>query len=422
MLLLALSAVAASGAVPRLLIPASAVSCVILLAVIVDSRLAPGKKQLDIERRVDEVISVGQRTPVTVVARARKRVRHVWFRDQPPLEFDVTGNIKSASLPYTMEYTVAAKRRGEYRFGDVVVRANGPWGLGWRQTTVAQSQAVSVNADLSAISTYQALARRGQLAEMGVRTVKRRGEGTEFERIREAVPDDPLRSINWRATARTGRLMAVDLIPERAQPVIIALDHGRLMGVGAGAMTKLDHAINAAVLLANVCIDAGDRLGLFAFADRVSTQLPPMSGRMQMTRFLDAVRPLRASDIETDYDHALLRLSQTQKRRALIAIFTDVADPDQINALARQCARLRRRHLPLVIAVKDPAVADMATAQPNDESTMYARAVAAESVLERSRAMMTLRAAGAETIDADARTLSPSVVNRYLELKRSARV
>ncbi len=169
-------------------------------------------------------------------------------------------------------------------------------------------------------------------------TQRRGGEGTEFERIREAVPDDPQRFINWKATARTGRLMATELIPERAQPVIVCLDHGRLMGVGAGELTKLDHAINAALLLIHVALATGDRVGLFAFADRVTVTLPARPGRLQMRRFLDAVRPLQAGEVEADYDEALAELSRWQRRRALVVIFTDVLDPDQGQALVRQCA------------------------------------------------------------------------------------
>src|SRR6202043_2125376 len=147
--------------------------------------------------------------------------------------------------------------------------------------------------NLAAIDVYEALARRGQLAEVGLRTMRLRTEGSEFERVREAFPDDPLRSINWRATARTGHLMATELIPERAQPLVVCLDHGRLMGIGAGELTKLDHAINAAL-------------------------------------------PIQPGETEADYDDALNFYSRWQPRRSLIVIFTDVLDLDQGKALIRQ--------------------------------------------------------------------------------------
>ena len=238
--------------------------------------------------------------------------------------------------------------------------------------------------------------------------------------MREAVPDDPLRYINWRATARTGRLMATELSPERDQPVIACLDHGRLMGVGAGALTKFDHAINAALLLLHVALRTGDRAGLYAFADGVTATVEPRTGRAQLRRLLDAIGPLQPGEIESDYAAALNEVRVRQRRRALLAIFTDIVDRDQAAALITQCALLRRRHLPLVITVRDPAVVDLARTRPRTAEEVYARAVAAGIEADRADAVRLLRAGGVDVIDADARTLSPRLVNRYLELKRRA--
>jgi uncharacterized protein (DUF58 family) len=325
-------------------------------------------------------------------------------------------------IPGETGYTLTPPVRGRRDFGRTVVRVEGPWRLGWRQSSLGDPAPVRVDPDLSAVRSYEALARRGQLAEMGVRNLRRPGEGTEFERVRDAVPDDPLRTINWRATARTGRLMATELIPERAQPVIVCLDHGRLMGVGAGELTKLDHAINAALLLVHVALRTGDRAGLLAFDDRVTVALSPRAGRGQMRAVLDALQPLRAGLIEADYDEAFAYLSRWQRRRALLAIFTDVLDPDQAAALLRQCARLRRRHLPLVITVRDPALDDAARLRPQRSTDAYARAVAGGLLADREASLGILRRSGVDTLDADARTLSPRLVNRYLELKRRARL
>ena len=444
LVVLALVPLAASAALPALLGPGIALVALAAAAVLLDSRRAPGPSRLVVTREHDQILSVGRANPVTVrislgpaarrkPGRGSGRVRAAAMpapprrvpaavRDEHPPRLRADGAMRRLEIPGTLAYTVTPSGRGEERFGATVVRCTGPWRLGLRQSSVGGGETVRVDADLSAIRVYEALARRGQLAELGVRTQRRPGEGTEFERIREAVPDDPQRLINWKATARTGRLMATELIPERAQPVIVCLDHGRLMGVGAGALTKLDHAINAALLLIHVAVATGDRVGLFAFADSVSVTLPARPGRLQLRRFLDAVRPLRAGEVEADYDQALTELSRWQRRRALVAIFTDVLDPDQGQALVRQCARLRRQHLPLVITVRDPALEDTARARPLDAASTYARAVAGGLVADREQTLALLRRSGVETLDADARTLSPRLINRYLELKRRSRL
>ena len=430
LLLASLVPLALSGVLPGLFGPGLGLPVVAALLVLLDWRRAPGPGQLTATREHEEILSVGRANWVTVRIELRPRRAGglaprslpAIARDENPLRMPAKDAVQSLVLPGSFHYALTPASRGEERFGATVVRCPGPWRLGLRQSALGGGETVRVDADLTGIRAYEALARRGQLAELGVRTQRRPGEGTEFERIRDAVPDDPQRLINWKATARTGRLMATELIPERAQPVIVCLDHGRLMGVGSGELTKLDHAINAALLLIRVALGSGDRAGLFAFADRVTATLPPRSGQLQLRRFLDAVRPLRAGEVESDYDQAMAELSRWQRRRALIAIFTDVLDPDQGQALVRQCIRLREHHLPLVITVRDPALVDAARARPVDAATTYSRAVAGGMVADRERTLELLRRSRVETLDADARTLSPRLVNRYLELKRHSRL
>jgi uncharacterized protein (DUF58 family) len=424
LLLLSLAPLGAAIAVPSLLVPGAVLPALAVLAVLADACRAPGRDRLTVVREHDELLSVGRPNPVTVRVLVRGAVRSfpATVRDEHPVRIAAPEALQRVAIPGSFAYTLTPAARGEERFGATVIRCPGPWRLGFRQSAVGEGETVLVDADLAQVRVYEALARRGQLAELGVRTQRRPGEGTEFERVREAVPDDPERFINWKATARSGRLMASELIPERAQPVVVCLDHGRLMGVGAGELTKLDHAINAALLLVHVAVSTGDRVGLFAFSDRVTTTLSPRAGRLQMRRFLDAVRPLRAGEVEADYDEALAQLSRWQRRRALVVIFTDVLDPDQGQALVRQCARLRRHHLPLVVTVRDPALEDTARARPTDMRSAAARLVAGSLVSDREETLQLLRRSGVETIDADARTLSPRLVNRYLELKRSARI
>lgn len=423
LLLLSTVPVVLSAAQPALLIPGMLCVAFATALVILDSRLAPGRPKISVVRRHDEIFSVGRanQVDVEVSVRGKSKLR-ARIHDEYPSRLVARDAEQTLEIPGVMRYTIKPGVRGEEKFGDVVMRARGPAGLGYRQTRFPLAETVTVEADLAAIREYQALARRGQLAELGVRVQRRPGEGTEFERIREAVPDDSLRFINWKATARTGRLMATELIPERAQPIVVCIDHGRLMGVGAGEMTKFDHAINAALLLAHVSLSSGDRAGLLTFSDHVTKTLKPQSGRAQLRRILDAVRPLRADEFESDFNEALEFLSRWQTRRALVCIFTDVIDPEQSEALISQCTRLRRQHLPLVITVRDPALIDAARRTPRSAEDAYGRAVAAGVAGDREHTLALLRRNKIETLDSDVRTLSPRLVNRYLELKRRARI
>jgi uncharacterized protein (DUF58 family) len=422
LMLVPVAVVAIGAAVPALLIVGLVLFLVCAVAVVVDSRRAPGEAALRVERVCNDLLSVGVANRVTLAISARTAGAGAIVHERVPPGLHPSHVRWNVRLPAGVEYTVTPVARGDVTLGPAVVRVTGPWGLGWRQTTVDSQRPARVDPNLAAIDVYEALARRGQLAELGLRTMRLRTEGSEFERVREAFPDDPLRAINWRATARTGRLMATELIPERAQPLVICLDHGRLMGIGAGELTKLDHAINAALLLVHVALRSGDRAGMLAFSDTVTGTLPPRAGTAQLRRFLDAIRPIQPGETEADYDDALAFFSRWQTRRSLVVIFTDVLDPDQGKALIRQCVRLRRRHLPLVVTVRDPALDDAANAVPRTGDDAYARAVAGGLIADRDDTLRLLRSSGVETIDADARTLSPRLVNRYLDLKRRARL
>jgi uncharacterized protein (DUF58 family) len=422
LMLVPVAVVAIGAAVPALLIVGLVLFLGCAFAIVVDSRRAPGKAVLRVERVCNDLLSVGIANRVTLAVSARTAGAAAILHERVPPGLHPSQMRWNVRLPAAVEYTVTPAARGDVTLGPVVARVIGPWGLGWRQTTIDSQRPARVDPNLAAIDVYEALARRGQLAELGLRTMRLSTEGSEFERVREAFPDDPLRAINWRATARTGRLMATELIPERAQPLVICLDHGRLMGIGAGELTKLDHAINAALLLVHVALRSGDRAGMLAFSDTVTGTLPPRAGTAQLRRFLDATRPIQPGETEADYDDALAFFSRWQTRRSLVVIFTDVLDPDQGKALIRQCVRLRRRHLPLVVTVRDPALDDAANAIPRSGDDAYARAVAGGLIADRDDTLRLLRSSGVETIDADARTLSPRLVNRYLDLKRRARL
>lgn len=407
------------SAASALLVPGLLVFVAVAVVIVIDGRSAPGPGEVRVRRECDRLFSLGAPNVVTLDVQA-PRLASLRLRDDAPAAMLTSMQVLEVRGSGRVSYTLTPRARGDGSFGVVSLRSLGPWGLGTRDFSGAEPQTVRVDADIAAVRVYEALARRGQLEELGVRSLRRHGEGTEYERVRDAVPDDPLRFINWKATARTGRLMTTELAPERDQPVIACLDQGRLMGVGAGALTKFDHAVNAALLLLHVALRTGDRAGMLAFADVVTASVPPRNGGTHLRRLLDAIGPLRPGEIESDPAVGLTAVRHMQRRRALIVIFTDIIDRDQAAGLVAQCVLLRRRHLPLVITVRDPAVEDLAARRPDDAEQVYTRAIATGILSERETAMRLLRASGVDVIDADARTLSPRLVNRYLELKRRA--
>jgi uncharacterized protein (DUF58 family) len=270
------------------------------------------------------------------------------------------------------------------------------------------------------VSRYGLLARRGLLREIGLRASRHRDRGTEFESLREYLPDDDYRRIDWKATARREAPITTLYESERSQRLIIMLDLGRMMLTPVGELTRLDAAVNAAVLLAYVSLVRGDRVGLMAFSDRVESYTPPRRGRAHFYRIVEQLYDVRAQPIEADYLEAFARLRVDLRGRSLLTLFTDLSDPEVARTVAWHMALTARHHLPLCVTLNDPLVQGLAESMPHDGRGLYRKLVALRLQDDRSVVLETLARAGVLTVDAPADKLTPATINRYLELKERA--
>lgn len=267
------------------------------------------------------------------------------------------------------------------------------------------------------VRRYDLLLRRNRLQEIGLRHTRQFGEGTEFERLREYLPDDEFRRIDWKATARRLRPVTVEYQTERSQNVIAIMDTGRMMQSPVADIAKLDYVINAVLLLAYVATGKGDKVGMMSFAQDVKQFLAPRQGRGQFYRMLELLYGLKAEPVESDYRKALSYLAYKQRKRALVVLFTDLSSGMSMDALVSHVAVLARRSLPLVVTISDPDVVAAAKKRPFDSQTVYQRAAAAQLLDDRQVVLDNLRRRNVLTLDVPANQLSIAVINRYLELK-----
>jgi uncharacterized protein (DUF58 family) len=251
---------------------------------------------------------------------------------------------------------------------------------------------------------------------------RRFGAGTELERLREYVPDDELRRINWKATARRGVAISNEYETERSQNVVVLLDAGRLMGAVAEGLTKLDHALNAGLLLTYAAGRRGDRVSLLAYADRVKAFLPPQRGKRAFLSILETLYRLEPELTESDHARAFTYLSGRGLRRSLLVLFTDLSDPEPSRALVGHLALAARQHLVALVTVADPSVTIPASREPHDAQELYEQVVAQRLLAERRQVLATLSGRGIITLDLPAHQLSAQVVATYLELKSRGRL
>lgn len=478
----------------------------LLLLAIIDLLISPRPRDFEIEREVSDKMNLG--VPNTVTLRAHSRARstvRLTVRDEPPATWPVTEQDKSLAAATVGEkatartaeatefslsvlgagyvpppvprvilqlpaqsgilatqasgsYQVTPTRRGDFVFAALSARYSTILGLWYRQFRRPADLAVRVYPDTSEVRRYELRLREGKLRDMGLHLLRLRGRGTEFESLRDYTRDDEFKNINWKASARRGKLIATDYEIERDQTVIIALDCGRMMTAmaivregerrdgkhgeqardkrhaGDGAemsatavatavetvpvsLSKLDCAINAAVLLSHVSASMGDAVGLMLFSDTVLKWLPPKKGRQQTGAIIEALYAAQPSLVEPDYATAYEFFLARKMRRALVVTFTDLIDPDASRELLSASGTLRRHHNPLCVTINNRDVMEMAALLPEDAGAMYQKAMAQKMLRQRTSALEALRRNGVGILDVEASQLTIATVNRYLDLK-----
>ncbi len=422
--LVALALVPAALAVagPVFLGLALALDVAVLALCVADFLAAPRAAHVAVRREVEPVLSSGLANPVRLVLALRgpKALRGL-VRDEVPPGVDARGHQQAFALSpqapeATCAYTLTPSARGDLRLGDVHLRLMGPLGLCARQVRVAAAQEVKVYPDLTGL-TREALALTLASDAPAERILRRAAEGREFESLREYRAGDDLRSVDWKTTARRGRTTVRVYQPERNQPVLLLLDCGRHMAGRVEGRRKLDHAVDAALRLAKVSLDAGDQVGVLAFARDVRAFLPPRKGgehlRLLTAALYRAEAALEESDYGRAYDFAFARSS----RRSLVVLFTDLVDPDASGTLLSRTLALRPRHLPVVASLLDEDLQRAATHVPPTLSDAYARQAAVRLEEDYQRTTLTLRDAGALVVRAPARGFGAAAVNTYLHVK-----
>lgn len=309
-------------------------------------------------------------------------------------------------------------QRGVGQGGRMDVRILGPMGLAWRQGRIELPWTATVYPNLLSASLRALPLQAARRREAGLRNVRRPGEGRLFEGLREWVPGDDTRVIDWKATARRGKPIARQYEDERRQQVLLAIDAGRLLTAEVDGVPRLESVIAAALHLAYAAVEHDDNVGLLVFADTIQRYVPPARGRRALRAVLDGLAAAEGRLAESDYPAAFRYLAVRSRKRALTVLFTDVIDRTASDALVAQTAALRPRHLPLAVTLRDPALEALAVARPTGPGDAFERAAAEELLGAREAALAEMRARGVMVLDALPAAASAAVVERYHQLKR----
>lgn len=407
--MLAVGVLVAAVALPPALVAAAGI--VLAAACLVDGILA--RTRPTAERDVPANLVRGIPTPIRVsVADGGPGT----VRIRQPRAAEVA--VEPPEADSELDARLVAVRRGRHTLGAVALRCTGPLGLTSWFRTVGGPHPVTVLPDVPAARRIATAVRQGKYRDAGELTRGPLGLGTDFESIRDYLPDDDIRQVNWRATQRLGRPMSNQYRIEQDRTVIGLLDAGRLMAAPIGTHTRLDLALDAFVAVAFVADEVGDRAGVIAFSDTVERNLPPR--RRGAAAIVRAVFDVEPKLTDAAYDVAFQAVGAG--KRALVMIFTDLLDEATATELLDAIPVLARRHAVMVVSVVDTDLEDLVRTEPVDARQVYRAAAALDVLAPRASLRVRLERIGAIVVEAPPERLADAAVRAYLRAKLRARL
>jgi len=308
-------------------------------------------------------------------------------------------------------------RRGEGMLKRVWVRWRGPLGLAFAQRAELIDRPTPIVPNVQAVKA-EAMRMFARDAMFGLKAQMDTGEGAEFHALKDFTHGMDRRTVDWKRSARHGRLVAKEFRTERNHHVILALDTGRAMSEPLAGLPRIDRAINAALLLAFVSLKIGDRVGLFSFDARPHLSTGATVGAQSFGLLQRLAAKIDYSTAETNYTLGLTALAGQLERRSLVVVFTEFTDATNAELMIENLGRLLRRHLVLFVAMRDEELEVIARAEPKEPADVSRSVTAAALLREREVVISRLRRLGAHIVDAPADRLAVGLVNQYLDLKR----
>ena len=403
-------------------------NAVLLAACVIDYLTLPRAGAFVIRRVNDRPLYYKAKNEIVFIVKnnSRKKIFIELCDDAPVTHFNsAKGNMARLLSPgeeAELSYETLPHKRGMYIFRCVYVRYRKAAGLSGAQYEAGPPAEIKVYPNLSDLGAHRLLMIKNRLLKSGERSMPLSGAGTEFESLREYVSGDDYRRINWPATARERHPVMNQYETERNQPVFIMVDAGRAMSYSLRGYKKLDYAINAALILADVVNASGDNSGLIVFSDEIHNVVMPGRGEAHKNALAEALYRTEGSKKTSDYEGAFRELITRQKRRGLAFIFTDFETDFEATDLAASLPYLNKRHTPVVVLMENESVNKLTAINARTMREAYVKGLAAESLSERARLIRQINRSGALCVETGAERFATEAVNRYLKLHSSRRL
>jgi uncharacterized protein (DUF58 family) len=397
----------------------------VALLAVADLLLAASPRRIDLERVLPGPVRLGERVQSTLYLTnsGRRRMRAI-VRDGWPPSAAATPSRQRVVVPPAERRSIVTVltpfRRGERRSAHVTLRSFGPLGLLARQATIVVPGSVMVLPPFT--SRKHLPSRLARLRELdGATSVMVRGQGTEFDSLRDYVRGDDVRSIDWRATARRKDLVVRTWRPERDRRVVIVVDSGRTSAARIDNEPRIDTAFESALLLAALASRAGDRVDLVVFDRRVRGRVQGATGAELLNRMVGVMAPIDPELIEMDWSAVPGLVRSVTSQRALVVLATSIDAPGASRGLLAVLPQLTRRHTVLVSSVVDPTVAELTTRR-GDRTEVYRAAAGERALLDLARVSAAIRQLGGDVVTGAPADLPPALADRYIALKAAGQL
>jgi len=358
-----------------------------------DYFLSPDPEKIYLLREYRQSFSIGHSNLIAIKLRnySRHRLRMV-IKDEIPSAFGRDRNMLDVQMPAfsskVVQYCLTPFRRGNFTFGAVNFRFWGIWGLAIKQSRrFIKDDRIFVYPDISLAKKYVLFQRKTIAAPHGLRRLKFRGEGTDFESLRDYVPDDDIRWINWKATAKMRKPICKN-----------------------------------AASLSYLALEVGDKVGIIAFSDKIKKFLPPQRSRRHFGCIMDAIYNLKTDMIDSDFGKLFSYFSLKQRRRSLVLLFTELEGGTSSDILISHIRRFSRVHLPLITTIRDSKLLNTSEGPVDGEAGFFRKGIASGLLLEREKTLRALVRQGAVILDLVPESLSLPVLNKYLEIKTKVKL
>jgi uncharacterized protein (DUF58 family) len=414
--------------VPRFVVAMMLWDLIALVAFAIDLARLPKPAELEAKRGWEHAPSLATKSEVTLTVRNFGSVgARCVVVDETPGSLRKEPPSLSVVAPARQEgrvkYQIIPRERGDVRLGRAFVRYQSALGFAERWAAVEIAQTVRVLPDLEQARQQALYLIRSRQVEMEKRRRRQRGQGREFESLRDYRQGDELRDICWTATARRHQLTTRIFEIEKSQAVWIVLDAGRLLRAEVQEkaknvpLAKLDYAVNAALSLAQVATQCGDRVGLLAYGRSIQQNLGTGRGPAHLRSIVDALAQVKGEAGEANHARAVRALLMEQSRRSLVVWITDFAETPTTPEVIEYAMQMTQRHLVVFTAISQPDLTMLAEAAPKTEEEMYRHAAALEIANRREVLLRGLRQRGVFAFELIPGLLASSIVNQYLDIK-----